>query len=187
MLNDSILQMVKASRLTVGARTEIVRLCNEAYGEDLSRLFAAYTADWHVLARLNKRLVGHAMIVARWLQAGNNSLMQTAYVEFVATSPSHQGKGIGSAVMRNIAEVAGKEGYEVAALCPADTGLYTHLGWEFWQGDLFIRPPGNAKKETPALIPTPEERVMILRLPGTPSLDLGQSLSAEWREGGELW
>jgi hypothetical protein len=35
-------------------------------------------------------------------------------------------------------------------------------------------------------VPTPEERVMILRLPGTPVLDDTQTLSVEWRPG-EAW
>ena len=38
-----------------------------------------------------------------------------------------------------------------------------------------------------ALQPTPDETVMILRLPRTPpDLDLDAPLSAEWRRG-ELW
>ena len=74
----------------------------------------------------------------------------------------------------------------------ADTGMYGYLGWEYWQGQLFIRAKvaeeaTGAGASTAALIATPEERVMILRLPATPPLDLTQPLSAEWRAGGELW
>jgi hypothetical protein len=57
--------------------------------------------------------------------------------------------------------------------------MYARLGWEFWRGPLFIRRAGR-------LIPTPDEEVMILRLPKTPPLDLEAPLSVEWREG-ELW
>ena len=36
------------------------------------------------------------------------------------------------------------------------------------------------------LLPTPKDRVMVLRLPRTPKLDVEAPLTAEWREG-ELW
>ena len=187
VIPDLCLRTVPSDQLIGSTMEAIVRLCNEAYGEDVSHLFAVYRADWHVLALVDQQPVGHAMVVTRWLQAGHSPLMRAAYAELVATAPPFQGQGIGSAVMWKLAELAAAERYELAALCPAETGLYTHLCWESWQGDLFIRPPGAATREAPALIPTPEERVMILRLPGTPPLDLEQSLSAEWREGGELW
>ena len=113
--------------------------------------------------------------------------MRTAYVEMVATAPAYQRQGIGTAVMEKVAAVAAQQLYDLAALCPADTELYAHLGWEYWQGQLFVRPRVRCVEEAPAPIPTPEEQVMVLKLPATPALDLGQPLSAEWREGGELW
>jgi hypothetical protein len=89
--------------------------------------------------------------------------------------------------MRKLAEKATLDEYDLAALCPADTRLYGHLGWEYWQGPLFIRQVPEPPTHLEGLIPTPEERVMVLRLPRTPPLDMTQSLSAEWRPGGELW
>lgn len=68
--------------------------------------------------------------------------------------------------------------YRLAALCPAEFALYERLGWRFWRGPLGIRMPSG---ETDA---TPEERIMILKLPGTPQLDLDAPLSAEWRARG---
>ena len=65
------------------------------------------------------------------------------------------------------------------ASSPSFAVTYARLGWEFWRGPLFIR-------RADRLIPTPDEDVMILRLPKTPPLDLEAPLSAEWREG-ELW
>ncbi len=181
------LEVLEAGRLDESDRGKIVRLCNEAYGEDVSHLFAAYTADTHVLARVGHTLVGHGMIVTRWLQVGDGPLLRTAYVELVATAANYRHRGIGAGIMGLVADGAALDGYDLAALCPADTGLYGHLGWEYWQGPLFIRPDKEPTKDTELLIPTPEERVMILRLPGTLPLDPNQPLSAEWRAGGELW
>ncbi len=187
MLREFHIDVVEPDWLDGAGREEILRLCNEAYGEDVSHLFAAYSADLHVLAWAGEALVGHGMIVTRWLQAGVGPLLRTAYVELVATAEGYRNRGIGASIMRRLAEEAVRGEYDLAALCPADTGLYGHLGWEYWQGPLFIRPVETSASEPAALIATPEERVMILRLPRTPMLDPTQSLSAEWRAGGELW
>ena len=71
--------------------------------------------------------------------------------------------------------------FQLAALCPSDRGqaLYSRLGWERWIGSLSIR-------QNAGVIETPEESVMIYRLPWSPALDLTAPLSAEWRPG-ELW
>jgi hypothetical protein len=71
--------------------------------------------------------------------------------------------------------------FELAALCPSDQGqpFYARLGWETWLGPLRIR-------QGSALIETPDESIMIHRLPGTPPLDRSETLSAEWRPG-EWW
>jgi aminoglycoside 2'-N-acetyltransferase I len=104
-------------------------------------------------------------------------LLRTAYVEAVATAPQQQGKGYASATMRHLATQV--QEFDLAALSPSDPAFYRRLGWELWLGPLSIR---NGQ----ALLPTPDEQVMILRLPRTPLLDLTQPLSAEWRPG-EIW
>jgi len=181
------LQAIEASRLGEADRAEIVRMCNEAYEEDISHLFSAYDADLHVLARCGPALAGHGMIVTRWLQVGCGPLLRTAYVELVATLAGHRSRGIGAGIMRKLAEQATLDEYDLAALCPADTGIYGHLGWEYWQGPRGRRQGPEPPTHLTEWVLTPEERVMILRLPRTPPLDMTQSLSAEWRAGGELW
>ena len=180
-------RVIPASQLSPALRDGIHGLCRRAYREDLAHLFAAYTADHHVVAFWDTALVSHAMTVTRWLQAGPGPPLRTAYVELVATEPEYQGRGFATAVMRRLAGAIAGLGYDLGALCPAETGIYRRLGWEYWRSPLFIRAPDEAGKGTPALLPTPEERVMILRLPRTPPLDLTLPMSAEWRPGGELW
>lgn len=179
--------MVPGHLAAPSTRQEILQLCNAAYGEDLALYFEALAPDYHVLAELESRSVGHAMIVTRWLQCGNGPLLRTAYVELVATAPEYQGLGIATAIMRRLATLAAELGYDLAALCPAETGLYRRLGWEEWLGPLFIRTHEHRDERASSKIATPEERVMILRLPGSPALDVSRALSAEWRAGGELW
>lgn len=123
--------------------------------------------------------MSHAAWVTRWLAPGARAPLRTAYVEAVATDPAHQRRGYASAVLqRLIREVAG---FDLAALCPSDEGqwLYGRLGWVPWLGPLSIRGGSGP-------IATPEESIMIHRLPGSPPLDLNDPLSAEWRPG-ELW
>ena len=171
------LSILSVAEIPPSLWANILVLCNRAYSTDLSPLFATFQDSVHVLAFHSDVLVAHAMWVTRRLQPGVGAVLKTAYVEMVATAPELQGQGLGRTVMRALAKAI--EEYDLGALCPADTHLYKHLGWEYWRGPLYIRTNSG-------LIPTPGERVMILRLPNTLPLDLDQPLSAEWREG-ELW
>ena len=73
--------------------------------------------------------------------------------------------------MRRVAtEIAG---FELGALSTGIPAFYERLGWERWRG--------------PIAIPTrPQDSAMVLRLPGTPELDLNAPMSPEWRPG-EPW
>jgi aminoglycoside 2'-N-acetyltransferase I len=170
-------EVVHTDEITHDLKAAILALCNRAYGEELTALFATFKDPTHVLGFHGGALVSHAMWVTRWLQPGNGSRLHTAYIEMVATEPGLQRRGFATAVMRRLASAI--SAYDLGALCPAETAVYARLGWVFWHGPLFIRTGER-------LIATPDERIMVLRLPKTPSLELDQAMSAEWREG-ELW
>ena len=171
------LEVIRDIHLTDEQRSAIHALCNRAYKEDLTSLFNTFTDTTHVLGYLDESIVSHAMWVTRWLQPGDGPPLRTAYVEMVATDPNLQRRGFATAIMRRLAEAISD--FELGGLCPAAPELYAKLGWVFWRGPLFIRIPEG-------LLPTPDEEVMIFRLPKTPVLDLDLPLSAEWREG-EVW
>ncbi len=171
------LEVIRADQLAPERLAEIHALCHRAYRQDLTPFFRAFADPTHVIGLLGTTLVSHALWVTRWLQPGDQPPLHTAYVEMVATEPQFQRRGFATAVMRRLAEAIAD--FELGGLSPADTTVYIQLGWVFWQGPLFIRTQDG-------LLPTPEEQVMILRLPKTPPLDLTLPLSAEWREG-ELW
>jgi aminoglycoside 2'-N-acetyltransferase I len=159
---------------------EITTLCTRAYQEDFTSILPSFPEAIHILARTGTeaRIVSHALWVTRWLQVGSSAPLRTAYVEAVATDPDYARRGYASAVLRRLAQEIGD--FELGGLSPSDPVFYERLGWELWQGPLFIR------KGT-ELLPSPQdEQVMILRLRTTPPLDLTAPLSAEWREG-ELW
>jgi aminoglycoside 2'-N-acetyltransferase I len=163
--------------LNTTQRAEIVELCSRAYSEDFSSIVQLPDDQpVHSLAYLNGNLVSHALWFTRLLDY-NGIPLQSAYVEAVATEPAYQGRGYASILLRHLARAI--TAYDIGALSPSDPAFYARLGWELWRGSLFVA----AEAE---IAPTPEYRVMILRLPRTPPLDLGGSLTAPWREG-EIW
>jgi aminoglycoside 2'-N-acetyltransferase I len=177
------LDVVKADALDGAARSEIIELCEGAYGEDFTRWFEELPGSVHVLGRdRHGVLVSHAAWVARWLQPAGHSLLRTAYVEAVATAPAQQRQGHATTVLRRLSDVIRNDpSWQLAALSPSDPAFYARLGWELWRGPLAVRRDYDIEA-------TPEdEQVMILRLPSTPvTLVTTSLLTAEWRVG-EPW
>ena len=155
----------------------VLDLCSLAFEEDYEPYLQTFDDPVHVLGTINGKLVSHALWITRWLEVEDGPLLRTAYVEGVATDAQFRGRGYATAVMQRL--MAEIQDYDIGGLSPADTTLYSRLGWEFWQGPLFTRVKNGWQ-------PDPEERVMILRLPATPDLDLHLPLSIEWREE-EVW
>ncbi len=170
---------VKAEALSPEQRTAIIQLCTEAYEEDFSDFFQMLPATTHLLGQVNGRLVSHLAWVTRWLQPAGSPLLETAYIEAVATAPALQGNGYASQLLREAVERI--QDYDLGALSPSEAPFYERLGWELWRGPLGVRTATGIER-TPK-----DEEVMIMRLRKTPAeLDLNVFLTAEWREG-ELW
>jgi len=159
--------------LTPAERAEIVAVCNAANDTDLfHHLFEHIPAGRHALVRDGDVLVAHAVASTRWAQPGGHPVLRTAYLDAVATHPTHQHRGHGSAVVSRL--TAELDDYEVACLQTDVAGFYTRLGWELWRGAL------AGRRDDGTLVPTPDQGgVMILRLPTTPDLDLDASLTIE--------
>ena len=169
----------RTADLDEAARQAIVTMCTEAHQHDFGPLFTFLPPDGlHVIGYLENELVGHAVITTRWLQPAGLPILRTAYVDAVATSPAHQGRGVGSAIMRHLAEAASRD-YDIACLETDRHSFYTRLGWELWRGPL-------AGRGGDGLVPTPDQTgIMILRLPKTPPLNLDGLLTIEI--GGRIW
>jgi aminoglycoside 2'-N-acetyltransferase I len=156
---------------------QVISLCSQAYEEDFGPYLISFDKPTHVLGKLGEKLVSHALWITRWLQIENGLTLRTAYVEAVATEASYRCLGYASLVMQQLAEEIQK--FDLGALSPAETSLYTHLGWEYWQSPLFARRGSE-------WIRVPGENAMILRTSKTPALDLSLPISIEWREG-DVW
>lgn len=177
MTTDSIqIEVWPGASLNAHQRAEIIELCSRAYEEDFASLFDDFAATTHVLAAVGGRWVSHALWIERPLFY-NGARLRSAYVEAVATEPACQRRGYASAVLSALAQAI--RAFDIGALSPTDPAFYARLGWELWQGGLFFELDGQQ-------YPTPEEAVMVLRLPNTPPLDVHGTLTAPWRKG-DIW
>ncbi len=172
---DSItFELISGEALAASDRQAVLDLCTAAYEEDFLPYLELLPNPVHLLARRGNVLVSHAAWVTRWLQVNEGELLQTAYVEAVATAPEYQRQGFGSAVLRQLVNYL--DDFEITALSPSDSGFYERLGWELWRGPLAVRTDDG-------LTFTPDEEVMIYRLARTPTLDLNALITVEWRQG----
>jgi len=171
------LEVIDSKDLSGQEYSEILELCSRAYRQDMKPFLDTFGGAIHILGRYRGLLVAHALWITRWLQCADLPTLRTAYVEAVATDEKYRNRGFASVVMERLAKEIRQ--FDLGALCTGSPDFYARLGWQLWQGPLFIRTKDG-------LIPTPNEQVMVMFLPNTPVLNLEASLSAEWREG-ELW
>jgi aminoglycoside 2'-N-acetyltransferase I len=174
MIEPTQVRFFKTEELDTDTRNDIIDLCVLAHQEeDFKNLFSYVTSGaWHFLAFEGDEVVSHAMVTTRWLQPEEQPLLKTAYIDAVATLPSAQGRGHGSALMRHLASGIDSE-YDIGCLETERVEFYGRLGWEVWRGPL----AGRSKQ---GLIPTPDQRgIMILRLSQTPLLNLDSRLTIE--------
>jgi len=157
---------------------ELRALCAEAYDEDVSQYFSDIGPGVHLLGWLGDQLVSHAMWVTRTLYLDGGIPLRAAYVELVATPVKLQRRGFASQLLKRLEQEI--QDYDLGALSPSDPMFYGSLGWEMWRGPLLVRTADGVEA-------TPDEAVMVLRLPATPErLDLNGSLTVDGRPG-EVW
>lgn len=174
-----------ATRDVTEAETRTLRELFTAAWPDPDERFSEH--DWehavggvHVLLEEAGRILSHASVVTRVLEVGGVPV-RAGYVEAVATWPNLQGRGHGSAVMREIDEII-RNGYELGALGTGAFHFYERLGWEHWRGPTSVRTPTGAVRT-----PAEDGYIMVLRTPATPAdVDLASSISCDWRSG-DAW
>ncbi|MDM4769010.1 GNAT family N-acetyltransferase [Solimonas sp. SE-A11] len=173
------MQIASSRDLSAAQRQEILVLCSAAYEEDFSAYLEMLDPAMHLLVYADGLLVSHGAWVERELRAEAYGRLRCAYVEAIATLPEQQGRGYGSLVLSRMPSLF--DDYDIAVLSPSAEAFYQRLGWETWQGALSYRSPEGEE------IATPEEQVMIHRLPRTPAwLDTRTALSVDWRPL-EVW
>ncbi|KHL18948.1 aminoglycoside 2'-N-acetyltransferase I [Mumia flava] len=134
----------------------------------------------HVLAYRSGVLLGHASVVTRTLWIGTRSYA-TGYVEGVAVAATRRRRGLGTALMGEVARLI-EDGYDLGALASTDLALpfYGAAGWIPWRGPTsVVRPDGSAVR-------TPEDDGSVFVLPCGHVLDASAPISCDWRRG-DVW
>jgi aminoglycoside 2'-N-acetyltransferase I len=133
----------------------------------------------HWLAEAEGRLVGHASVVPRILEA-DGVPVRTGYVEAVAVDPALQRQGIGTRLLREAA-VHIADRYELGALGTGEHAFYERLGWERWQGPSGVRFDGEVH-----LTPEDDDGLMVLRHGPSAAIDRTALITCPWRPG-DVW
>ena len=158
------LASVPLAALGPPTRASIVGLCTDALDHDCSSLFGYLSNSTHVLATLNGRLVGHACWTTRQLVPDGGPPLRTAWVDAVVVDPAHQNVGVGTSVMRRLAELTAD--YDLRALGTEQAAFFARLGWERWHGP------------TAGVLHDPLDSLMILGTETSPRLDTGMPISS---------
>ncbi|HVB64575.1 MAG TPA: GNAT family N-acetyltransferase [Nitrolancea sp.] len=177
-LSSLQLSVLPTAALSESVKIEIVDLCTRAFDEDFSELFplvAGAVAPMHVLARLNGKLVSHAMWSERPLFLADGTTVVSAYLDAVATDPAYQDIGLGSVVINRLQHEI--RGFAIGCLSTNRPNFYARLGWEIWTG-------AKAVRTAHGIEPTPDDIVMIYRTACSPEIDIGSLLLANARRSG---
>jgi len=180
MMTNLTIKTIPIHELDEATRKAIIDVCvAEHENPEFYEMFDYFAPDHvHVVAYRGDAVIGHAMVSTRWMQPEGHPILRSAYIDAVSVAPAEQGKGVGKAVMQQIASVI--QDYEIAGLETDKFGFYESVGWERWPGSL-------AGRGENGLIPTPDQHgVMILRLPKTPPLNLNGLLTIE-DQGARIW
>jgi GNAT superfamily N-acetyltransferase len=178
MTSPLTIRTIPSASLSTSERDALIALCTAAYEEPFAQYLDDIGPGTHLLGVVDDVVVSHLMWVPRTLYVQGWGALESAYVEAVATQPDAQGFGYASALMRAVPDTLGA--FALAALSPSDHAWYARFGWETWRGPLSVRQHGREE-------PTPDEELMVLRLPGTPAtLDVHAAIACDWRPG-EVW
>lgn len=176
------LRRLASSELTAAEVRAIRALMEVAFGsEGEEERFSE--DDWqhalggvHFVLELDGEIVAHAAVVERRLFVAGQPL-RAGYVEAVATSPDHQGAGLGSIVMTDVTEYI-REGFELGGLGTGRQSFYGRLGWRIWTGPSAVRTLDGERRT-----PVDDGYIMVLETPTSPPLDLAAPISCEERPG----
>jgi GNAT superfamily N-acetyltransferase len=163
--NPLELATVSLADLDSAATTSIVELCSDALQVDCGPLFGYLSSSTHLMATREGQLVGHACWTVRQLVPERTRPLRTAWVDAVVVAPAEQGQGIGTAVMRSLADRTSD--FELRALGTERLGFFAGLGWERWLGPC------------PGVLHDAADSLMVLRTALSPRLDPAARISVE--------
>jgi len=168
---------IRDDEATVALLAVVRVLMDDAFAGDFSDVDWDHTfGGTRVVVEEGGTVVAHAAVVARVLEIGGRPF-RAGYVEGVATAPGCQRRGLGSAVMREVAFMLERQ-YEIGALSTDAQPFYERLGWERWRGPTFARGAGGVARTEEE-----DDGVMVLRFGPSAGVDLTAAIVCEARQG----
>lgn len=174
---------IKVKDLDQQQRQQISELCFAAFDEAPWDQYKFMQDATHIVAILDNQIVSHALWTDRVFTI-DDITSHVAYIEYVTTDHKLRGKGLASELLKYLINTLIKLNYDLAALQPEDEAFYQKIGWETWQGSLYI----NHDKSIDF-----SEDVQIMLYPLNNQLSDKVSSSSknnliysDWREG-EIW
>lgn len=133
----------------------------------------------HFFIEEQGKILAHASVVARELHV-EGQVLNTGYLEAVATLPAHQGRGYATTLMTATGAYL-DERFELGALSTGIAAFYERFGWSVWKGPTFCRTDQG-------LVRTADDdgAVMVRLTPSSPTLDLSAPISCNPRSG-DVW
>jgi aminoglycoside 2'-N-acetyltransferase I len=161
--------------------TRLLDACHALVVEAFGRRFTDAdwlhaTGGWRVIALAGDHPVGHAAVVPRRLQVGEQDLA-SGYVEAMATAAQRQGRGVGSALLTAVNEIVRNE-YALGALSTGRHSFYERLGWQRWRGASYVRDGVGVVRTADE-----DDGLMVLRFGPSAHLDLTASITCDARPG----
>jgi aminoglycoside 2'-N-acetyltransferase I len=171
-------RILPTAALTPTATRSIRALLIEAFEKDFSDDDWQHAlGGWHAILGPDEAVAAHAAVVLRRLTIDGVD-WRVGYVEAVATRPSAQGTGLGTAVMTAI-DGPLQEHFDLGALSTGAHHFYERLGWQRWGGPSFVRQADGT------LLRTPDEDagLMVRRFGPSAGLALGAAITCDDRPG----
>jgi aminoglycoside 2'-N-acetyltransferase I len=173
-------RLIHTADLDVESRERIRQMVTEAFAGDFTETDWEHTlGGMHALICRHGAIIGHAAVVQRRLFY-RGAALRCGYVEGVAVREDWRGRGLVSALLDGVEQVA-RGAYQLGALSASQRArrLYTARGWLPWAGPTSVLAPAGPTR-------TPEDDGSIFVLPVEVSLDTSAELMCDWRAG-DVW
>jgi aminoglycoside 2'-N-acetyltransferase I len=173
-----VLHRCHTAELSAAELADVRELAELAFDDFTDHDWGHALGGMHALVVEDGHLLAHAALVMRRLLHQDRSL-RCGYVEAVAVHPDARRRGLGSAVVASLEELA--PAYDLLALSASPRGvpLYVSRGWSLWRGPSQV-------VTVDGLVPTPEDDGSIYVWPGAAPLDIDAAIACDWRDG-DVW
>jgi len=176
--DDITTTLVDDSEIDPGLRAAALDLCRATFGERFSDDDADHTCGGvRLLVYEAGLLVGHAAVVPRRIEVGD-LVLRAGYVEGVAVLPEHQGRRVGTRLMRGVSAAIERDTFEIGVLSTGRHAFYERVGWQRWRGPSYVRYADGLRRT-----PDEDDGLLVLIPRASAAVDLTASITCEARPG----